>query len=221
MGQFNWEKVQKHLKGGFEDISVAVETGTLFGDSTAEMGNHFNEVHTIELNKELYERAVNRFADNESIYCHYGNSGEVLELLVSTINQPAIFYLDAHWSGNESTDWKNSKWKGYRAEGKKVNTAFIGDEPTSEAQVPLVEELTHIMNGFPHKCVIYVDDIDKFGENGEGLRDKAFVGEDWSHLSIQLLKDIVQPRLESWKTVGKQLLIRLQAEAQPGTSTEL
>jgi hypothetical protein len=213
MGKFNWNKIKKHLTGEYEDLQVAVETGTLFGDSTSEMRNHFDEVHTIELNKELYERAVHRFAPIDGIFCHYGNSGEVLGRLVTEINSSAIFYLDAHWSGDANTDWKNSVWKGYRANGSKVNTAFIGETPTSEAQVPLAEELTHIIEKFPHKCVIYVDDIDKFGDNGEGLKDKAFVGEDWSHLSMQLLKDIIAPRLVEWKVVKNQLLIKLSAQA--------
>jgi hypothetical protein len=207
MGQFKWKTVQRHLQDGFDDINVAVETGTLFGDSTSEMRNHFDEVHTIELNEELYEKAVKRFSESGGIYCHFGNSGEVLGNLVTKIKEPAVFYLDAHWSGDQDTDWKNSKWKGYRAEGSKVNTAYIGETPTSEAQVPLAEEFTHIAEKFPYKAVIYVDDIDKFGDDGEGLKDKAFVGEDWSHLSINMLKDILGNRVQSWKKAGKQLVV--------------
>jgi hypothetical protein len=213
MGQFTWSKVQKHLSGGFEDIQIAVETGTLFGNSTAEMGKHFPEVHTIELNDELHTKAVQRFENFGHIHCHHGNSGEVLGWLVGKLDKPTIFYLDAHWSGDKNTDWKNSNWKGYRAERKKIDTAFIGDAPTSEAQVPLAEELMHIMEKFTPKCVIYVDDIDKFDKEGKGTKDKAFIGEDWSHLSINMLQDIVSDRLISWKIVGKQLFVKLAEKA--------
>lgn len=213
MGKFNWNKIKKHITTDYRDITVAVETGTLFGDSTAAMRQHFPEVHTIELDVDLHMRATQRFDSVEGVHCHLGNSGAVLKDLVGKINAPALFYLDAHWSGDSSTDWKNSSWKGYRAEGAKVNTAFIGDTPTAEAQVPLAEELGHIVNLFPHKCVIYVDDIDKFGNNGEGLKDKAFVGEDWTHLSMELMQEIVQPRLVSWQVVQGQLLIKLAAKS--------
>lgn len=212
MGKFSWNRIKKHLAGGYDDIQIAVETGTLFGDSTKEMSIHFPTVHTIELNDELYQKATTRFAETDGVHCHHGNSGDILQSLVEKLDGPAIFYLDAHWSGDTKTDWKNSLWKGYSVDRAKVNTAFIGDNPTSEAQVPLAEELTHIMEKFSHKCVIYVDDIDKFGDSGEGLKDKAFVGEDWSHLSISLLKDIVVDRLVEWKVIKNQLLIKLSAQ---------
>jgi hypothetical protein len=211
MGRFNWREVRKHLDGGFTDIAAAVETGTLFGDSAHEMAQHFKEVHTVELNKQLYLRAIARFVGTP-VKVYFGNSAEVLAQLAPRLAAPTIFYLDAHWSGDTSTNWQQSNWKGYRK--GTIDTAFVGDRPTPEAQVPLAEELRAIIAGCRHKCVIYIDDMDKFGDGGVGLKNKAFAGEDWSHLSVALLKNIVAPRLVDWDevTVGeeKQLFITLR-----------
>jgi hypothetical protein len=214
MGQFNWIEVKKRLVDDFSDISIAVETGTLFGDSTAKIAQHFKEVHTIELNEQLHLNAADRFAGT-SVNVHFGNSSDVLARLVPLLQAPTIFYLDAHWSGDTKTDWGRSSWKGYHK--GTIDTAFVGNEPTSEAQVPLAEELKIIVSKFQHKCIIYIDDMDKFGGPSRlGLKDKSFVGEDWSHLSVALLKEIVEPRLLSWDevSVGKeqQLFIKMHAK---------
>jgi hypothetical protein len=72
----------------------------------------------------------------------------------------------------------------------------IDDTPSSRDQVPLEEEIVSIVSGFPRECVIYIDDMDKFDASGNGLQNKGFAGEDWSHLNVQSLLETIGNRLD-------------------------
>lgn len=88
-------------------IKIALETGTLHGETTRELAEHFEEVHTIELGAELYQAAVKDFADQHGyacVYCHEGDSAEYLPRLIElpAFQTPVFFYLDAHWFHHEA-----------------------------------------------------------------------------------------------------------------------
>ena len=69
---------------------------------------------------------------------------------------------------------------------------------------------------YPHACVIYVDDLDKFGSDGKGIADKGFKGEDWSHLDWFALVEMCKPRLRAEKYKGgEQALLVLNALEAP------
>jgi hypothetical protein len=206
MGVFEYSKVAAYLS---PEYRTAVETGTCLGYSTQRLKGYFNEVHTIELDEKLHQQAVTQFSKDPNVICHQGDSKEVLKALISKISGPTLFFLDAHWSGDDSTDWESSQWKGYGSE-----TSYCGDEPTAENQVPLLEEMRLICEQFKSECVIYIDDADKFGADGKGLKDKGFKGEDWSHLSMCDLKKVVFDRMMEFKHIGAQLVIKL-SEMKP------
>ena len=84
------------------DIKMAIETGTLHGETTRELAEVFSAVHTIELADELCRAAVADFARENGygcITCHYGDSALVLPELLKgkEFQTPIVFYLDAHW----------------------------------------------------------------------------------------------------------------------------
>lgn len=207
MGKFQIKCLNKQVQ--VSAYEVAVETGTLFGDSTARLSKHFPRVYTIEINRALYEKAVAKFRKNDKVRVLFGDSKLVLRELIQEIRQPCLFYLDAHFSGDHTTDWKKSNWRGYR-----VDTGFSGDQPTAENQVPLFEEIKSIHDDFKSPCLIYVDDIDKFDESGAGLRDKKFQGEDWTHLNLNEIRAYLAPRLKTWVQLESQLIIELNALSQ-------
>jgi hypothetical protein len=91
-------------------------------------------------------------------------------------------------------------WLGFRGYG--VDTA--------QSRVPLLEELDVIVRHCRGPCVVYIDDMDKFDADGNGLRDKAFVGEDWTHLTVKALYDAVAPRLDQAFSFGEQLVLHLK-----------
>jgi len=80
-------------------IRAFVETGTYRGDGTAWAARHFDRVVTIELRADFYAAAVQRFANCPSVQCLHGDSTDLLPALVSALDEPAIFWLDAHAGG--------------------------------------------------------------------------------------------------------------------------
>jgi len=202
VGKFRIRTLNKYAEAAAYD--VAVETGTLFGDSALRLSKYFSRVYTIEINRELFERASARLKGNDRVRVLFGDSKLVLRDLVKDIHAPCLFYLDAHFSGDHATNWKESRWRGYR-----VDTGYAGDRPTAENQVPLFEEIKAIHDGLKSRCLIYIDDVDEFDESGAGRRDKNFRGEDWTHLNLNTIKDYVAGRLKAWVKLKRQLIIEL------------
>lgn len=120
------------LKTAFA-LRTFVETGTYLGETTLKAAHIFEEVHTIELSRELFLDAQSKFKEWKHVTVHYGDSGEMLELLLQTIPSRALFYLDGHYSS------------GSTAKGSK-NT-------------PILEELAAIRNSKKSDSVILIDDI--------------------------------------------------------------
>ncbi len=202
MGKFRIRTLKKYADAA--DYEVAVETGTLFGDSALRLSRHFPVVYTIEIDRDLFERASARFKNNARIRVLHGDSKRVLPDLVKEIQQSCLFFLDAHFSGDHATNWKKSRWRGYR-----VDTGCAGDRPTAENQVPLFEEIKAIHDGLRSRCLIYIDDADEFDESGAGLKDNKFQGEDWSHLNLNSIRNYLSPRLKTWVKLDRQLIIEL------------
>lgn len=206
MGHFNLPLLKSVLPQKYSRIDTVVETGTFLGEGTSVMAAHFRTVITIELSTTLYDLARTRLAGK-----HYGHvrflnadSRNALRCVVNTLEQPAIFFLDAHWSGDASVDWKRSNWKGYG-----VNTAHSGvaRKPSSKQQVPLEEEVAAIASTFRCYGVIYIDDADNFDESGRGLKNHNFVGEDWTALRLSKLKTLLRNRLRKWYQLDNQIII--------------
>ncbi|HMF28708.1 MAG TPA: glycosyltransferase [Candidatus Cybelea sp.] len=83
---------------------VFVETGTFFGDTTAAVAELFERCYTIELSPELYARAQKRFLGTSHVVCINGESGAELARVLEDIQEPALFWLDAHASGGVTAD---------------------------------------------------------------------------------------------------------------------
>lgn len=81
------------------DLRILVETGTYLGDMMAAMARDFDELHTIELSELLYERAKLRLARKANVHLHQGDSGVQLQRVLNVLRRPALFWLDAHYSG--------------------------------------------------------------------------------------------------------------------------
>lgn len=208
MPSFRIALLREHMTGPYADISTIVETGTCRGVGTQQMAEHFERVYTIELDPALHAETQARLREEglDNITFIQGNSATELDRLVRSLDEPAVFFLDAHWSGDESVDWESSRWKGYG-----MDTAHAGSsgQPDSHEQVPLAEEFDAIARHFPHRAIIYVDDMDKFNWLGRGKKDGCFRGEDWSHLTVSKLKTALRGRIDRWKRKANQLFVRL------------
>lgn len=75
-----------------------VETGTFLGDMVEAQRNHFAKVYSVELAEELHKKAVKRFENYQNVTILQGDSGVVLKTLITEIKEPALFWLDGHYS---------------------------------------------------------------------------------------------------------------------------
>lgn len=110
-----------------------VETGTYLGDGVVvalEAG--FQRVYTIELSKPLYEEATKKFYKDDRVRLVQGDSLTCLWSIISGINEPITFWLDAHCS--------------------------LGNTAKGEKMCPLIEELAIIAMHPLKNHTILVDD---------------------------------------------------------------
>lgn len=112
-------------------LNVLIETGTYRGDMVEAMRKNFTRIHSIELGDELYSAARARFDGVENVVIHHGDSGEVLGALLPSLQEPALFWLDAHYSR--------------------------GDTAHGSLETPIEKELSKIF-GDPNAHVILIDD---------------------------------------------------------------
>ena len=79
--------------------TVFIETGTAGGASTRSALDCFKEIHTVELDRGLYERAVGLFRPYQHVHVYWGDSGKTLMTILPKIQGRVLFFLDAHYSG--------------------------------------------------------------------------------------------------------------------------
>jgi len=90
--------IKKHIRDF--NIRSFVETGTYKGDMINKIKNFCDEIYSIELGKDFYERAKKRFEKDKHINIIYGDSGKVIP------KRADMYWLDAHpiKGGVEETD---------------------------------------------------------------------------------------------------------------------
>ncbi len=149
-------------------INLLVETGTYLGDMIAALKNHFTKLISIELSQELYQAALKRFKKDKHVTLVHGDSGVALQDLVTKINEPAIFWLDGHYSG------------GITAMGKTV--------------CPIFDELTAIFKSEYHH-ILLIDDARLFdGTNDYPTLEQliSFIKSKKSNSKVTVMNDIIR-----------------------------
>lgn len=81
-------------------VDTLVETGTYLGLMVRAMRREFETVYSIELDEALFRRAQARFGRYSNVHLMQGDSSKLLPELLNRITNPALFWLDAHWSGD-------------------------------------------------------------------------------------------------------------------------
>ncbi|MBN2312393.1 MAG: hypothetical protein JXM79_00595 [Sedimentisphaerales bacterium] len=82
--------------------AVFVETGTYKGKMVYAVMPYIDRIYSIELDATHYQNARRRFAGYPEIHILQGQSGEVLPQILKTIDEPCLFWLDAHYSGGST-----------------------------------------------------------------------------------------------------------------------
>ena len=83
-------------------LSTLVETGTYLGDMIFCMRKRFNTIISIELSRELCERAQQRLRDFPNISVIHGDSSQVLPEVLEDLRVPTLFWLDGHYSAGNT-----------------------------------------------------------------------------------------------------------------------
>lgn len=123
-----------------------VETGTFRGDMCHAMRDRFEQIYTIELSDPLYADAVERFKNTPHITPVHGDSGVMIKAVLDKLDQPALFWLDGHYSA--------------------------GPTARGEQDTPVSQELDHILAHRVRDHVVLIDDARLFtGEDGYPVLD--------------------------------------------------
>src|SRR5688572_27121184 len=69
-------------------LKTLVETGTYYGDMVEAMKRRFSTIYSIELSRELWERAAKRFGRDQHVSIICGDSGSELGKLMSRLDRP-------------------------------------------------------------------------------------------------------------------------------------
>jgi hypothetical protein len=123
------------------NIKVFVETGTYLGDMVFSARKTFSRIYSIELGKDLYLNAKNRFRRYRNISILNGDSGRVLPEILKDVNEPCLFWLDAHYS------------HGITVKG--------------DVRTPILTELDHIFTHHIKGHVILIDDARDFNGSND------------------------------------------------------
>lgn len=119
------------------DVRVFVETGTYLGDTIDAVRRWVDQVTSIELSPELVARARVRFAGAANVRVVEGDSAVALPELIDGLYEPAMFWLDGHWS------------KGFTARG--------------DVDTPITAELDAVLSHRVEDHIVLIDDAREFG----------------------------------------------------------
>jgi len=132
------------------NLHLVVETGTFLGDMAAFLSARGFDVITIELDPTLAALARRRFAGNHRVQLIEGDSGSRLPAVVGQLTYPALFYLDAHYSGPGT--------------GK------------GDIETPISAEIDLILQRAPAGSVVAIDDARCFGTEPDYPPLQDFLG---------------------------------------------
>jgi len=154
------------LKDDYTKYPCFIETGTLNGGTIFAMEPYFNSLYTIEFSDKYYNETKNRYL-GEKINFLLGDSSIVFDVLLPSIKDKCIFFLDGHYSS--------------------------GDTGKSDKDCPLMEEIYSINNLYRNEAIIIIDDFRLFGLD----KSSGKVDEDWSKINKESLLGLVKTRINT------------------------
>lgn len=143
---------------------ILIETGTFQGRMVAASQGWFDSIYSIELDEDLYQAARDRFKLQPHIHLIQGDSGLELARLLPRVQEPSLFWLDAHYSGGITA-------RGDEDSPVKDELRTILQHPTSDHVVliddarefvggsyPALDDLRRMMESHKPEWVFYVKD---------------------------------------------------------------
>lgn len=88
-------------------ITIFVETGTALGGTLEQLHGDFAELYSVELDSAYHEYAQNHVGKAApNVYLTHADSTTWVQTMVEALTEPALFYLDAHYSGPHTAKGK-------------------------------------------------------------------------------------------------------------------
>lgn len=150
--------------------AVFIETGTYKGKMVYAVMPYIKKIYSIELDSKHYQNAKRRFWGYPDVNILQGSSGEVLPQIMKDINDPCLFWLDAHYSG--------------------------GSTARGELETPIMQEMECVLQ---HPCakkhIILIDDARCFiGKNDYPTLEslKKYIQDIHGDWSFKVEKDIIR-----------------------------
>lgn len=172
-GSLKFEEFSPYLKwGSYKNIKSFVETGTYKAETTLMVAKHFETVYTTEIVPELHNISKKKAVEQKVTNVEFllGDSVELLKEITPKVLEGAVFFLDAHQSGGDTSN-------------------------NGKNHVPLLQELDVILSHKVKPSIYIVDDlrlfdrywdwkgitidtiVDKFAEHGHNI-DSYFISND-------------------------------------------
>jgi hypothetical protein len=148
---------------------ILVETGTYMGDMVEAQKTRFKKIISIELGIDLFKKAQKRFRKDNNVLIVQGDSGVVLSKILEDLFEPAIFWLDGHYS------------EGITAKGNK--------------ECPIFEELDSIFNSGKYNHILLIDDARCFvgiGDYPSVERLTEYVRSKNNKYQVEIKNDIIR-----------------------------
>lgn len=131
--------------------STLIETGTFHSHGIEyALSAGFKKVYSCDINEQFVDNAVSRYKDDSrgNVFVENLDSYSFLKKILPNINEPCVFFLDAHfWPENPNDEKK----------GFKKDTVKDGLKPC-----PLIDELMIIKNHSIKTHTILIDDLQCF-----------------------------------------------------------
>jgi len=84
------------------NTGILVETGTYLGEMVEAQLANFSRIISIELSKKFHKLAKQKFRKHAHVELLQGDSGIKLGEVVPSLSEPALFWLDGHYSGGKT-----------------------------------------------------------------------------------------------------------------------
>jgi hypothetical protein len=125
-------------------LKVFVETGTYLGDMVASMLDDFERIYSIELSREIHRQTAKRFSGQRHVTLLNGDSAEILPELLASIDQPCLFWLDAHYSAGFTA-------MGVTETPIEKELSLIFEHPMADGHVIIIDDARHFTGtgGYP------------------------------------------------------------------------
>jgi hypothetical protein len=142
---------QRILKDTLRDhrLDTLVETGTFTGETVAALAPRVRRLVSIELDPRLHAGARERLAGLPHVELLQGDSAVVLPRVLAGLQEPALFWLDGHYTGPQSA--------------------------RTDVDSPIVAEIAALLDHQVEGHVVLIDDAREFTGTGgyptfDGLR---------------------------------------------------